>query len=90
MDTERSEGKPITVRALIDLLASFPPDARVVVDGYEDGYDNVTRDSLGLIKARPNPGARWWDGENIHASGKPECHDFSAVLIARGHEDTHA
>ena len=89
MDTETSDGKPITVRALMALLTSFPPDARVVVNGYEDGYDNVTRDSLSLIKARPNPDARWWDGENNDASGKAESHDFSAVLIARGHEDTH-
>lgn len=89
MDTDTSADQPITVKALIDLLASFPPEARVVVDGYEDGCDNVTRDSLSLIKARPNPDARWWDGENNNASGKAEGHDFSAVLIARGHADTH-
>ena len=34
-----SEGMPMTVNELIQLLNGYRPDLRVVVNGYEDGYD---------------------------------------------------
>ncbi|HSW62286.1 MAG TPA: hypothetical protein VLH56_03060 [Dissulfurispiraceae bacterium] len=33
----------MTVSELITALQTYPPDARVVVLGYETGYDDITR-----------------------------------------------
>lgn len=38
----------MTVSELITALQTYPPDARVVVLGYEEGYDDVT-----LVKRLP-------------------------------------
>ena len=38
--------QPVTVGELIDTLKGYDPDMRVVVDGYEDGYDSLTADSI--------------------------------------------
>ncbi len=32
----------MTVAELINALQTYPPDARVVVLGYESGYDDIT------------------------------------------------
>lgn len=32
----------MTVKELIAALQNYPPDLRVIVLGYEDGYDDVT------------------------------------------------
>lgn len=37
---------PVTVGELIDTLKGYDPDMPVVVDGYEDGYDSLTADSI--------------------------------------------
>ena len=33
----------MTVAELVQLLANYPPDLRVVVNGYEEGYDDLAR-----------------------------------------------
>ncbi|WP_185219128.1 DUF2442 domain-containing protein [Paraburkholderia dinghuensis] len=38
----RFRPEPLRVRDLINLLQAFPPDARVIVAGYEGGFDDVT------------------------------------------------
>ena len=38
--------QPVTVGELIDTLKHHDPDMPVVVDGYEDGYDSLTADSI--------------------------------------------
>lgn len=40
---------------LIALLSSFPPLARVIMDGYESGFNDVTKLELVNIKADANP-----------------------------------
>lgn len=34
----------MTVKALVELLGKYPDDLRVVVNGYEDGYDALSSD----------------------------------------------
>ncbi len=39
-------GKTVSVDELIQLLAKHPPDLRVMVHGYEEGYDDLEADSV--------------------------------------------
>ena len=40
----------MTVNELIQLLGSYPADMRVVVDGYEEGYDDLSQEQLCLVR----------------------------------------
>ncbi len=84
-DTGSGPDSALTVKGLIDLLATFPADARVVVDGYEDGFDNVSSDSLSAISIRHKPDHADWEGENEDARWTPGDNDITAVRIARRH-----
>lgn len=75
--------RPLTVKELIEALAQYPPDIRVVVNGYEDGYDNLHVDSLSTISIRAKPNHAEWEGENEEAWVSPGTNEFSAVCIAR-------
>lgn len=75
--------RPLTVNDLIEALAQYPPDIRVVVNGYEDGYDNLHFNSLSAISIRPKPDHAEWEGENEEARENSGANEFSAVCIAR-------
>lgn len=56
------------VKELIEKLILEDPQKRVVVDGYESGYDEVNQ--ISYVNVVPNPDYgdsekdnRWWDGE---------------------------
>ena len=51
------------VKELIQKLSEFDPKMRVVVDGYECGYDEV--DKIRTVRITPNPKAKEkdWEGE---------------------------
>jgi len=56
------------VKDLINLLGKENPDYRVVVDGYESGYDEVREILKVNIEKNPDHSdvekdGRWWDGE---------------------------
>jgi hypothetical protein len=50
----------MTIKELIDQLEAYPPGTRVVVRGYENGYNDV--DKLVLRKIHLHKKAQWWDG----------------------------
>ncbi len=75
--------RPLTVKDLIEALAHYPSDIRVVVNGYEDGYDNLHANSLSAINIRPKPDHAEWEGENEDAREISGANEFSAVCIAR-------
>ena len=52
----------MTVGQLTRLLQNYPQDVRVVVDGYEDGYDDLTPKKLRMVKLSLNTGAREYVG----------------------------
>ena len=52
----------MTVEELIQLLQSHPRDMRVVVDGYEDGYDDLSPEQLRTVKITLNTGTREYVG----------------------------
>ena len=45
---------------LIRLLQEFPPDTKIVVRGYEDGYNDILK--LRQVKIKFNPDAAWYYG----------------------------
>jgi hypothetical protein len=58
----------MTVRQLTELLALEDPNMRVVVDGYESGYDEPVK--IRYVNIIPNlhkedneKDDNWWDGE---------------------------
>ncbi len=53
----------MTVEELIKRLASEDPMMRVVVDGYEQGYDEVGTFQYTRIKPNASEDRPWWDGE---------------------------
>ena len=51
----------MTTLQLIQLLQSFPPSTKVVVRGYENGYNDILK--LIEIKIKPNAESAWYNGE---------------------------
>lgn len=52
----------MTVRELIRLLASYPSDMKVVVNGYEGGYDDLSPEQISVMPIRLNTGGKDWEG----------------------------
>ncbi|MGV8139232.1 MAG: hypothetical protein AB2L20_28905 [Mangrovibacterium sp.] len=50
----------MTVAELIQQLQTLPSEIRVVVSGYEDGYNDLLQ--LKIVKIKPNVDAYWFDG----------------------------
>jgi hypothetical protein len=57
----------MTVKELIEKLQQFPADCPVVLDGYEDGYNEAT-DIRTKTVARQDA-AEWFNGEFDDAEG---------------------
>ena len=52
----------MTVGQLTRLLQSYPQDMRIVVDGYEDGYDDLSPEQIAVAKIALNIGKHGWEG----------------------------
>ena len=62
----------MTVGQLTRLLQNYPQDMRVVVDGYEDGYDDLTPKKLRMVKISLNTGSREYVGTHGDVDYVPE------------------
>lgn len=51
----------MTAQELIKHLQTLPPTTKIVVRGYEDGYNDILH--LKAVKIKLNPNAYTWDGE---------------------------
>jgi hypothetical protein len=71
----------MTVKELIEKLSTEDQNKRVVVDGYELGYDELH--SISHICITPNPDKKdcWWVGE--FEDGTPKQGDEIAILLPR-------
>ena len=54
----------LTIGALIRLLSEYPPNLRVVVDGYEGGYDDLSVRQLQRIRIALGVGEEDWFGDH--------------------------
>ncbi|MEI8366623.1 MAG: hypothetical protein WCF65_09440 [Parachlamydiaceae bacterium] len=51
----------MTAQELIIHLKTLPPETKVVVRGYEDGYNDILK--IRTVKIKHNENSRWYDGE---------------------------
>lgn len=71
----------MTVNELIAELRKHPPETRVVVSGYEDGVDDISR--LRPICIAPTPKPKPYEGRwEIEESGEP-----AIFLFGRGRDE---
>ena len=54
----------MTVKELVELLGKYPDDLRVVVNGYEDGYDDVSPERISVIKIQLDTQIHDWEGQH--------------------------
>ncbi len=77
----------MTVDELIQLLEKYPPGLRVVVNGYENGYDDLTPERLSVVRIALNMGKHTWEGQHEDANGQagsgPDCADVVEALVLR-------
>ena len=57
---------------LIRILQTYPQDLRVVVDGYEDGYDDLEEALMRVREIRLGVGRNWWEGRHSDADCTPD------------------
>lgn len=73
------------VKQLISFLKKKNPDARIVVDGYEDGFDNIQKIFNVTVKKnldkKNSPNKFWWTGDyDKCASAEAE---ETAIVLSR-------
>jgi hypothetical protein len=51
----------VPAQELINHLQTLPPETKIVVRGYEDGYNDILQ--LKKVKIKPGVDAHWYDGE---------------------------
>ena len=51
----------MTAQELIQQLQTVAPETKIVVRGYEDGYNDILQ--LNAVKIKPKADAHWYDGE---------------------------
>ena len=73
----------MTVDELIRLLAKHPPDLRVVVNGYEEGYDDLSPGQLSVAEIAPNTGQNRWEGRHGDPGGLTDGADEVEALVLR-------
>lgn len=69
----------MTVKELVELLEKYPEDLRVVVNGYEDGYDDILPERISTRKIELDAGAHDWEGKH----GDPPCENEAPIDDAK-------
>lgn len=77
----------MTVSELIELLQEYPDSLRVVVNGYEEGYDDLSPEQISVAKISLNMGTHHWEGQHgdprDHAKETPEAAKIVEALVLR-------
>ena len=77
----------MTVGQLVRVLESYPQDMRVVVDGYEGGYDDLSLGQVSLVRIALNTGKHEWEGKHGDPDGPtgraPDNTDTIEALVLR-------
>ena len=61
----------MTVSELIETLKAHPGDLRVVVNGYEEGYDDLSPDQISVVRIALNTGVNDWEGRHGESEDSP-------------------
>ena len=73
----------MTIQELVAMLQGYPPELRVVVNGYEDGYDDLTPGQLSAVKIALNTGKNEWEGEHGDPDGAADGAEVVNALVLR-------
>lgn len=74
----------MTAEELITILQEYPSDLRVVVNGYEEGYDDLTPEQIRRIRIGLDTGKRDWEGVHGHPDDADESTEIvDAVVLER-------
>ena len=75
----------MTVQELTQLLSQYPSYMRVVVDGYEDGFDDVERHRMLVREIRLDVGNKSWEGRHRDANDtrKQDGEIVNALVLHR-------
>lgn len=71
----------MTIRELILLLQGCQQDMRVIMDGYEGGYEDVGGTETKAILLNYNP--EWYYGPHEDANERDGKYDEKAILLFR-------
>ena len=71
----------MTVKELAELLGKHPDDLRVVVNGYEEGYDDLSLERISIIKIQLDTQIHNWEGQHsdVYDSEKEISDDAEIV-----------
>jgi len=77
----------MTVTELMATLAKFPANARVVIPGYEGGYDDLTVEDIVSGRLALNVHTEWYYGPHVrvgdyHHAKRPDAPEEDAVLLS--------
>ena len=73
----------MTVKELAELLRKYPDDLQVVVNGYEDGYDDLSPERISVIKIQLDTQIYDWEGQHSDFYGlKRETTDDAEIVGA--------
>ncbi len=71
----------MTVDQLVQILQTYPPDLRVVVNGYEGGYDDLSPKQISPSKIALNTGKHEWEGKHGDPNGLTERPTDDAKVV---------
>ena len=71
----------MTVAELMSILQNHAADLRVVVNGYEDGYDDLSPEQLRVVKISLNTGKHPWEGAHGDPAGPSRSASDDAKLV---------
>lgn len=69
----------MTVRDMIALLETYSGDLRVVVSGYEEGFDDLSPGQIFVRRIALNTGVNDWEGDHRDAD-EPASSGQSATI----------
>ena len=61
----------MTVSELIEALRTHPGDLRVVVNGYEEGYDDLSPGQISVVPIALKTGVNSWEGRHGEPGDAP-------------------
>ena len=78
----------MTVSELIGVLQTHPGDLRIVVNGYEEGFDDLSPDQISLVRIALNTGVEDYEGQHGYdwepaTSGKEPASIVDALVLKR-------
>ena len=77
----------MTIGELIRILQTYPQDTRVVVDGYEGGFDDIVPERISVVKIQLDVGTEDWEGQHeepdLRRKGSPSTGEIVDALVFR-------